>query len=114
MKQIGDLDRSTEWRGHDVSTLCDAVVFPAFDHRPQKTRLHRHFYPESPAWLDGDRLDYRDDLGMRGRRAAARLCNCWSGPLLHAVRSDDAWRSFLPNLRSPVVAPMIRASGGVR
>jgi hypothetical protein len=30
------------------------------------------------------------------------------------VRSDDAWRSFLPNLRSPVVARMIRASGGVR
>jgi hypothetical protein len=51
---------------------------------------------------------------LRGRRPAARLCNCWSGPLLHAVRSDDAWRSFLPNLRSPVVARMIRASGGVR
>ncbi len=105
MKQIDDANRNLEWQEkcHDNPTLCDADVFPAVDHCPQKARLHRDFHPESSVWLDGNRLDSRARLGLCERRAAAGVCDGWSGAVLRPVRGDDRGRSFLPELRPTVV-----------
>ena len=115
MEQIGGLKRSSEWKegGDDVSTLCDAAVFPAVDYRAQEAGLHGDFHTESPAWLDGNRMDCRNGLGLRSGRSA-RFCVCRPSALLHAMRRDESGRPFLPNLRSSAVVRAIRASARVR
>src|SRR5579862_1726030 len=106
MEQIGDANRNLEWKEkfHDIPALCDADVFPAVDRCSQKARLHRDFHPESSVWLDGNRLGRRAGLGLCERRAAAGVCNGWSGAVLRPVRRDDRGRSFLPELRPAILS----------
>jgi|ERR1700722_9553675 hypothetical protein len=106
MEQIDDAKRNLEWKEKcdDIPTLCDVDVFSAVDHCPQEAGLHWGFHPESSVWLDGYRMDSRAGLGLRERRAAAGVCNGWSGAVLRPVRRDDRGRSFLPELRPAVVS----------
>ena len=109
VEQIDDANRNLEWKEKcdDIPTLCDADVFPAVDRRAQKARLYRDFHPESSVWLDGNRMDSRAGLGLRERRAAAGVCNGWSGAVLRPVRSDDRGHSLLPELRPAVLSRKI-------
>jgi hypothetical protein len=106
MEQIDDVERNLEWKEKcdDIPTLCDADVFPAVNHWPQEAGLHRDFHPESSVRLDSNRMVGRAGLGLRERRAAAGVCNGWSGEVLRPVRRDDCRRSFLPELRPAVVS----------
>jgi hypothetical protein len=112
MEQIDDLERNLEWKEkcNDISTLCDADVLLAVDYFPPEARLHWDFHPESPVWLDGNRLDSRAGLGLCERRAANGVCDGRAGAVLRPVRRDDRGRSFLPELCPAVVSRAISKS----
>jgi len=106
MEQIRELERNLGWeeKCDDIFTLCDADVFPAFDHWAQEAGLHRDLYFESVVWLDCDRMGGGAGLGLRERGPAAGVCDGWAGAVLRALRSDDRGRSFLPELRAAAVS----------